>query len=92
MRMEEGHLMALSGPCPLDHTGPLVFPGRQDSELPSVPRLSGPLGYLTLSRFLRGAQRGRVVGERQGCTLLAGLTFLQPQLAFCSFPPDGSLL
>lgn len=92
MRMEEGSLMAPSGPCPLDHIGPLVFAGRQDSELPSVSRLSWPLGYLTLSRFLRGAQRGRAAGERQGCALLAGLTFLQPQLAFCSFPPDGSLL
>lgn len=62
MRMEEGSLMAPSGPCPLDHIGPLVFAGRQDSELPSVSRLSWPLGYLTLSRFLRGAQRA----ERQG--------------------------
>lgn len=30
---------------------------RQDSELPSAPRLSRPLGYLTFSRFLQGAQR-----------------------------------
>lgn len=52
-----------SSPCPLDHTGPLVFSARQDSELPSVPRLSRPLGYLPFSRFLQGAQRGRAAGS-----------------------------
>ena len=75
-----------SSPCPLDHTGPLVFSARQDSELPSVPRLSRPLGYLPFSRFLQGAQRGRAAGSGRAalCWPASPLSSLSWLLQFSS--------
>lgn len=89
MRMEEGVLWLI----------PVLSPGPHWPS--SLPRETGFSAALSPTSFLasgltlpladsyeepRGAKPGGVTGVHS----VAGLTFLQPWLAFCHFPPDGS--